>query len=218
METPQSVNEVTENPKVDQSIATWLLVIGKAIVWPLMKLIGPIVGIGRIFLPENGGLLLLSNHRSDCDVIIVQYCCPRPIRFMAKSEIFEMKIVGNLARFFRAFPIHRDSADRSALKKAIDLLKDGQVVGIFPEGETSETGEMLPLKPGISLIAKASGVPVVCVGIKNSAYIIPYGKLLPRPALRTVRVRFGQPFLYESFPNSQEFLDHVKLEIERLAR
>ncbi len=109
-----------------------------------------------------------------------------------------MKVIGRMMCWFRAFPVVRGEPDRTSLKHAIDLLKQGLVVCVFPEGELSESGEMLPIKPGIALIARQAGVPVMCVGIHGTQWMLPYGKLIPRPAFRKVWIRWGEPWQPEA--------------------
>src|SRR6185312_15142472 len=117
-------------------------------------------GANRV--PSEGPVLILSNHLADIDPIAVQYGCSRPIHFMAKGELFDMKVVGPLLRLFKAFPVNRGEPDRSALRHSGELLKIGEVVGVFPEGQLSETGELQELKPGIALIVRMTDTPVIC--------------------------------------------------------
>lgn len=134
----------------------------------------------------------MSNHQSDLDPVVVQLACPRPVYFMAKSELFEMGFVGYFLRLFRAFPVKRGEPDRGAIKHAVNLLKDGNAVCVFPEGELSETGELLPLKPGVALIIRMAQVPVICLGIAGSRRMLPYGAVFPRPAFRAVKAVWGE--------------------------
>jgi 1-acyl-sn-glycerol-3-phosphate acyltransferase len=117
---------------------------------------------GRRRVPKEGGLLVLSNHRSDCDPIAVQVACPRPIRFMAKSDLWGMAGVRSVLPWLKCFPVNRGEPDKAAIKHAVALLHAGECVGVFPEGQLTESGELQPLKPGIALIIRLSGVPVIC--------------------------------------------------------
>jgi 1-acyl-sn-glycerol-3-phosphate acyltransferase len=172
------------------------LPLARVFCWTIMTLFGPYKRRGQYRVPKSGGVLVLSNHLADIDPIIVQLACTRPIYFMAKSELFEMRVVGSILRMFKAFPVKRGEPDRSAIKQAVNLLKSGEVVCVYPEGELSETGDLLPLKPGIALIVRMSQVPVICLGIVGSNWIMPYGKVLPRPAFRTLTATWGEPHTF----------------------
>ena len=161
---------------------------------PLMKLIGPVRGRNPERVPRKGGVLILANHRSDADPAILQAFCPRHLYFMAKSELWEMPFVRGWLKYWRAFPVRRGEPDRAALKQAVELLKDGHAVCVFPEGELSESGDMLPVKPGIALIARQAKAPIVCVGLTNTQRVLPYGKRVPRPAFRSIWIRWGCPW------------------------
>ena len=87
----------------------------------------------------------------------------------------------------------RYTADRTALRRAEDLLKQGEAVVIFPEGKLSEDGKMQPMLPGVLLIAKSANVVIVPTVLLGTTRIIPYGSVIPRPAWRRTIVRFGPP-------------------------
>lgn len=163
----------------------------------LFFLLGPLRVRGKYRVPGNGGVLILSNHIADVDPIIVQLACMRTIYFMAKSELFEIRILGKMIRWLRAFPVRRGEPDRAALRKAVEYLKAGQAVGVFPEGELSEGGELLPLKAGVALIARMADVPVICLGIKGTNRILPYGSVFPKPAFGRVEASWGEPKHFE---------------------
>ena len=202
----------------DKPFPRWLLPALWPIYFPLMKLLGPVRGRNSERVPRKGGVLILSNHRADADPVVLQAFCPRHIHFMSKSELWEMPFLRFWMRIFRAFPVKRGEPDRPALKHAIDLLRAGHAVCVFPEGELSETGEMLPIKAGVALIARQAKVPVMCVGLRNTNRILPYGKRIPRPAFRTVWVRWGAPWLPEERMDVEVFLERVRTELVELSR
>src|SRR5579862_9660938 len=136
----------------------------------LFWLLGPIKSIGAYRVPKKGPVLILSNHLADVDPIVVQVACHRAVHFMAKSELFEMRLIGRIIRWFQAFPVKRGEPDRAAMRHAIDLLKMGEAVCVFPEGQLSEDGELQELKPGIALIVRQAADPslsVICCGVRN---------------------------------------------------
>ncbi|HMS54555.1 MAG TPA: lysophospholipid acyltransferase family protein [Fimbriimonadaceae bacterium] len=184
--------------------------------WLLFTLLGPTVVRHRSRVPKEGGLLILANHQADVDPILVQIACPRPIYFMAKSELFSMPILGYVIRCFKAFPVKRGEPDRSAIKHAVELVKSGEVVCVFPEGELSPTGEMLPLKPGVALLIRLAQCPVVCVGLKNTNRIMPYGKVIPRPSLRLVSATWGNPLQLDAHANVDSTMHAIETELRSL--
>lgn len=152
---------------------------------------------GRENVPDQGPILVTPNHISDSDPALVGMTLPRPAYFMAKSELFAVPVFGPLLRFLRGFPVKRGQPDRSALRKAEELLKASEALVVFPEGQLSETGALQPLNPGVVLIAMRSGAPVLPVGLIGTDALLPYGKLIPKPAGRRIVVRYGRPIPVE---------------------
>jgi 1-acyl-sn-glycerol-3-phosphate acyltransferase len=182
--------EVGPHPKAFLRI--WMP-LARLLAFLLFLVLGPIRVRGAYRVPREGGVLILANHLSDVDPVVVQYACPRAIHFMAKHELFEMPVVGWLIRKFRGFPVRRGEPDRQALKYSVNLLKAREAVAIFPEGEISEHGGLLPLKAGVALIARMAEAPAICCGVRDTQRIMPYGKTTPRPSWRTVEVVWGEP-------------------------
>jgi 1-acyl-sn-glycerol-3-phosphate acyltransferase len=193
------------------------LPLSRLIATILLALLGPTRVHGRRQIPRRGGLLILANHISDIDPILVQYGCPRPIHFMAKSELFEMPLIGSLARAFRAFPVKRGEPDRPSIRRAASLVQAGEVVCIFPEGEESPTGELLPLKPGIALIVRMAGGRVLCAGIRGANRMMPYGARVPRPAFGWITLQWGRPRHFDRDASQEEILGWVEDELRRLS-
>jgi 1-acyl-sn-glycerol-3-phosphate acyltransferase len=185
----------------------------RAFCWMLMTILGPFRRTGAYRVPIQGGVLVLSNHLADIDPIIVQLASKRPVYFMAKSELFEMKGVRYLLKLFRAFPVKRGEPDRSALKHAINLLKAGCAVCVFPEGELSEDGDLLPLKPGVALIVRQAQVPVICLGIVGSNRVMPYGKLIPRPAFKTITASWGEAHTFSKDDKPEAILSWAEAQL-----
>lgn len=154
--------------------------------------------------PPEGGCLVLCNHLADIDPFVVMGTSPRPIRFMGKSDLFSMPVVGWGLRYWGVFAVRRGESDRAALKLAAELVKEGWAVGVFPEGELSESGSLMEIKPGVSLIARlaipaddpARGCPVVCCAIQNTNRILPYGKVIPRPGFCFLQANWGEPRVF----------------------
>ncbi|RYG39588.1 1-acyl-sn-glycerol-3-phosphate acyltransferase [bacterium] len=164
-------------------------------------------------VPREGGLIILSNHLADIDPIMIQWACPRPIHFMGKQELFDMKVIGYFMRLFQSFPIKRNTADRNAIKTAIALAKMGEVVAMFPEGELSETGELRPLLPGAALIIRQAGVLAICCHLEGTNSILPYGKTSPvfNPGAK-LSARWSEPRDLSGFSN-EDIMEWVKANI-----
>ncbi|MGV3618090.1 MAG: lysophospholipid acyltransferase family protein [Fimbriimonas sp.] len=193
------------------------LPIGRVLTTLFLFVLGPVRVRGAYRVPREGGVLILSNHLSDIDPAVVQYACPRAPHYMAKSELFEVPVLRTLLRIFGSFPVKRGEPDRKALKHAADLLKAGEAVVIFPEGQLSESGDLQEMKAGVALIARLSaGVPVICVGLDGTQRIIPYGKLIPRPAFRTVTVEWGEPRTFDKGTDAQEILNWISGQLRML--
>jgi len=118
-------------------------------------------------IPEEGALILAPNHRSYYDPIMAGIICKRPIRFMAKSELFENKLFGALITKLGAFPLQRGRGDVAAVKAAFSILKEGNVLLMFPQGKRIKDGTRGKLKTGVAVIAHKMQVPVVPVCISG---------------------------------------------------
>lgn len=152
---------------------------------------------GRQNVPARGPVLLAPNHIADCDPPFVGLSVYRPLWFMAKRELFEIPVLGPLIDFAQAFPVERGVPDRAALKRAEQLLKAGQAVVVFPEGQLSQNGQLQPLLPGVALLALRAKVPVIPVGIVGTNVLLPYGKVIPRPTLAPVHIHFGKALTFD---------------------
>lgn len=172
-----------------------------AITWPLMKrfmrllfaVLGGFRKSGLENVPRTGGVLLCPNHVCDADPPAVAVALPRSAWFMAKEELFTIPVLGALIRLWRGFPVRRNSADRAALRRAEELLKNGEAVVIFPEGGGNPEGTLQPLNPGALMIALRAKAPVVPVALVNTNKVWTYGEALPHRGGVPVSVTFGPP-------------------------
>lgn len=172
----------------------------------IFLVLGPVRTIGRYRVPRAGGLIVLSNHLADIDPVVVQMACPREVYFMAKSEIFEIPVLGRIIRSFRAFPVKRGEPDRDAIRRAASYAQAGKVVCMFPEGQLSEDGELQELKPGVALIVRLARCPVICLTLRNTNKVMPYGSLIPRPSFRATVATWSEPREFDEHENSQSIL------------
>lgn len=172
----------------------------------LFFFLGPFRTVGRYRVPRSGGLLILANHLADVDPVAVQLACPREIYFMAKSELFEMKGLAQVIRWFRAFPVKRGEPDRDSIKLAVAYIQAGKAVCVFPEGELSQDGELQELKAGVALIARMAACPIICCRLDGTNRMMPYGKVIPRPAFGWVTATWGEVREFEKGAKADEVM------------
>lgn len=154
----------------------------KSFVFTVLKPIYQMDVIGLENFPKEGGVLLCSNHIDNLDPPIVGICAPRPVNFMAKEELFRVPILKGILPKVHAFPVKRGLSDRQALRIAINTLKDGQVVGLFPEGTRNKTGKLGKGFSGAGFFA-----------LRGNANIVPCAIIGPYKAFRKLKVVFGEP-------------------------
>jgi 1-acyl-sn-glycerol-3-phosphate acyltransferase len=156
--------------------------------------------VGQEHIPREGGLVIASNHESYLDPVIVAMGAPldRKLHYMAKAELWRDRVVGYLVSAVGTFPVQRGAADRAAIQTATNLLAQGSVVGIFPQGTRHHAPGLAGLEEGAggtALIALRAGVPVVPVGIYGSDRALRKGSWLPR-----LVVAYGEPIRPEDIP------------------
>ena len=146
---------------------------------------------GTRHIPRTGGVLLVSNHQSYLDPVLLAIGLDRPMSYMAKSELFEHPVLSWIIRSLNAFPVEQGAGDVGAVKETIHRLQQGHVLNIYPEGSRSEGGEMLPLEKGVGLVIRRAKVPVVPAVIDGAYRAWPKSAKWPRPA--PVRIMYGPP-------------------------
>ncbi|WP_265264350.1 lysophospholipid acyltransferase family protein [Spirulina subsalsa] len=144
---------------------------------------GKITGAEQV--PREGGFVAVSNHASFFDPPILSNSVGRPVAFMAKEELFKIPVLKQAIRLYGAYPVKRSSADRSAIKAALECLKEGWGVGIFLEGTRTEDGTIQNPKLGAAMIAAKAQVPLVPVSLWGTDQI---GSGVPRAVPVTVRI------------------------------
>ena len=162
-----------------------------------------------------GGFLLASNHISHFDPPIISSVARRKIDWMAMAEFFPIPGLGHFLKAVDAFPAARDRADRKTIRSAIERLKDGRIVGVFPEGGIRDGARSLlggaPLRPGASTLAHMAGVPIVPCVILGSDRL--YAKRNWLPLRRTpVWIAFGQAISH--FPELEKSVARARIEQE----
>ncbi|KQL20289.1 lysophospholipid acyltransferase family protein [Cytobacillus solani] len=181
----------------------------KSVVYGVLKPIYRFEVIGREHFPKEGGVLLCSNHIHNFDPPVVGINAPRPVHFMAKEELFSVPILGKLVPHLNAFPVKRGMSDREALRKGLSILKDGHVLGLFPEGTRSQTGELKKGLAGAGFFA-----------LRTDAAIVPCAIIGPYKAFKKLKVVYGKPIdmenLRERKASAEETTEIIMGEIRKL--
>jgi 1-acyl-sn-glycerol-3-phosphate acyltransferase len=169
---------------------------GRLVCLLLTKVVFDLRVEGREHIPQSGGAILAANHVSFMDPVILGVAAWRPLHFMAKEELFRCRPFGWLLRLFHAFPVDRRRTDLQAMKRAISLVREGEIVLIFPEGTRGDGTRLQEAKPGIGFIAARSAAPVIPALHRGTELAFPRGAWLPRP--HRITVRFGAPLRFAS--------------------
>ncbi len=129
-------------------------------------------GVENIPTDTPNGLIVCANHTSMYDPVVIIAAMHMPIRYMAKAELCKIPLLKQLIESFGAYPIKRGASDVSAIKKTVELLKEGQVVGIFPQGTRTPGSIPTPdqAKSGLGLTAYRSGADILPVYIQTEKY------------------------------------------------
>lgn len=154
----------------------------KSVVYGVVKPLYRIEVIGKENFPSEGGVLLCTNHIDNFDPLVVGAMAPRPVHFMAKAELFSVPVLGKIVPHVNAFPVKRGLSDREALRKGLSILKEGKVLGLFPEGTRSKTGELGKGLAGAGFFA-----------LRTEAYVVPCAIIGPYKPFRKLKVAYGKP-------------------------
>ncbi len=200
----------------------WLI---KAILTPILRVFYRVRIDGREHVPARGPVILAANHRSFMDSLFLPLVIRRRVTFVAKAEYFDDK---KTAWFFRGvgqIPIRREggSASERALASATEVLEQGGVFGIYPEGTRTRDGHLHRGHTGVARLALRTGAPIVPVGMTGTDEINPIGSKLPR-LFRTVRIKFGVPITADRYAGREQdklvlrqATDEVMFELQQLS-
>ena len=172
----------------------------KRIIVPIIKLyIKEIHGLKN--LPKKKGFVVAPNHASYADHLIISTIIlnhyNEKLHFLAKKEHFQDPFQKVWHKHVGAIPIDRESSGEEALKIAIQCLKKGKIIGIYPEGTRTLTGKLQRAKTGVARLALKAKVPVVPIGIIGTFEILPKGKNIPR--FKRAIVNIGKPMFFNEY-------------------
>jgi 1-acyl-sn-glycerol-3-phosphate acyltransferase len=164
-------------------------------------------------VPKSGGVLLVANHQSYLDPVLVAVRLYRPVSFLAKSELFENPFLAGLIRLLKAFPVRQGEGDVGAVKEVIRRLGEGYALNIYPEGTRTITGDIEPLEKGIALVIRRANVPVVPVAIHGSFEAWPKGSAIFHP--HPIRLKYGKPMDFTG-KKADQIVRELEAEMKRL--
>jgi 1-acyl-sn-glycerol-3-phosphate acyltransferase len=156
-------------------------------------------------VPREGPAIIASNHIHNFDPLVIGITTPRFIEFMAKMELFRFPLFAQILNQVGAFPVRRGTSDKAAIRRAIDIPRQGSCLVIFPEGHRSKDGSVGEGMSGVAFIARKSGCPVV-----PTAIIGPYKFRGP------LSVRYGEPITATPHDTNESFLEKIMERIKDL--
>jgi 1-acyl-sn-glycerol-3-phosphate acyltransferase len=166
---------------------------------------------GQHNIPTTGGALVVSNHQSHFDPPLVGIGGMRPMNFIARETLFRSRPFSWLLHSVGAFPLDREGIGLAGIKKALKLLKSGEMVVIFPEGTRTKDGEIGPFRPGFTTLAVRAKTAILPVAIEGAFACWP--KKSPFPHLGTIHVHYGKPLMPADFADMDE--QTLVAEVER---
>lgn len=180
----------------------WLL--KYVLLGPILRLFWPTKVTGLENIPPSGGAIIASNHLAVVDSFFLPARVPRRIFFLAKSEYFTGKgVKGTLQRWFFSgtgqYPVDRSggSAGQAALETGVRLLKEGRLLGIYPEGTRSPDGRLYKGKSGVARMALDANVPIIPVAMVGTDRVNPIGSKMWWP--RRIEIRVGTPLDFSRY-------------------
>ncbi|MFN2464502.1 MAG: lysophospholipid acyltransferase family protein [Candidatus Dormibacteria bacterium] len=198
-----------------------------SLYWPVRTILRAIIGLfvpsshmrieGAENVPASGGVLVVSNHIAGADPPLLGANFPRPLHFMAKAEWFRNPFLRFLGHTYLCFPVVRHSADRSALRFTLELLKAGEAVCLYPEGTRSRDLVLHPPEAGAGFLARHAGVPILPVATWGGEDILPTGARFPRRKGTEVHLVYGTSFtLPEGELDNQEAAEFMMSRVAEL--
>jgi 1-acyl-sn-glycerol-3-phosphate acyltransferase len=177
----------------------WLYAVGRVILVAAVCVYGRVRLRGAGHLPAAGPAIVVANHPSDVDPILIGVALPRTLHFLADVVQFRRGFVGPVIQRLATIPIHKGEPDRAALEKALALLAAGEVVVVFAEGDLYRQEVPVAFRSGVALLAARSGAPVVPVAICGAERLWSDGRL----HWPWIYVNVGAPLVYDGAPRGR---------------
>jgi 1-acyl-sn-glycerol-3-phosphate acyltransferase len=170
---------------------------------------------GAEHLPRTGPAMVAMTHKCFWDPVIAGMIFDRPLRFMAKKELFQNPQAAKFISSLGAFPLDRGAGDRAALQTALTILERGEVLLMFPEGHRQTDDAVHDFLPGVGMIALRSGAPVIPLALDGTQYMLRDG----RPGFRALRGLVGPPVTLSDIPqrNSKAYREAARRMHESVA-
>ncbi len=173
----------------------------------LVKIVFWVKVEGKENIPQQGPLIIASNHLSNLDPIIIGAVSPRRLNFLAKQELFRNFLFASLIKKLGAFPVKRGKADVLAMKEAVRRLKKGGALILFPQGRRTRDLAKENLLTGIGFLAKVTQAPVLPVRIFGTERALPPNSFILRPV--RVKVKFSQPLQFSFQQKREEIAEKI---------
>lgn len=187
-----------------------------AVLGPMIRGAWRIQALGQENIPDEGPAILASNHLSYLDHFLMPAVVDRPIYFISKAEHFDVPVQAWLFEQWGVIPLERGEGDEEALDRAEEVLREGKLFGIYPEGTRSLDGRLHRGHTGVARLALKVGVPVVPVGMVGTYEALPKGQAMP--SFPQVEVQFGEPLSFESLHGEHEDYDTCRKVTDEIMR
>lgn len=179
----------------------------------LMRVVFDLKVRGQSNMPRTGGVLVISNHQSYLDPVVLAVMFDRPFAFLADAYLFKFKPFAWLIRKLNAFPIQTGRGDVGAMKETIRLLQSGQVLNVYPEGHRTPDGQLQKIEGGVALAIRRAKVPVLPAIIVGAYEAFPRHAIFPKPG--KIRVIYDQPRRMDHLDH-QQIVSQIRETFERL--
>jgi len=178
-------------------------------VRPLLRALLRVETKGIENIPIDEGVIIAANHRSYLDPPVLNMVAPKPIIFLAKYDLFQIPLLRWIIKKAGAMPLYSNRKDIKTLKKAIEYLKEGYHIGIFPEGTRMRPKTFGKAHSGVGLIAIKSKVKVIPTYIDGTDDVMPVGSSFPKLFKHKIKIKFGEPLDFSNWEDTKE--NHQKV-------
>lgn len=196
---------------IDEGIFFFLMVSGTI----LIRLIYPFRVRRVLPFPHEEPLILVANHQSYLDPVILQAASPRRITFMMTEIFYNLPVFRWFFRYMKCIPVKEEGRHVHSLRKAKGVLDRGGIIGIFPEGRISLDGNLQAVLPGAAFLHLLTGAAILPVAISGTFKALPKGTLLLRPS--RLEVKFGRPLRASQIPGEKRKDSVVRISREIMA-